>query len=997
MRYHLESTLPIHAFQPVGGRHNPFKHGMTLEGGGGGGIVSAITDPISDVLGTSGDGGGILGAVEDVGQAIGGALADVDKAVGDTIPGGWGTVAAVAVPYAAPYLTGAALTAGQAAALAAGTSAVTGAVQGKSPEDILKNAALAGATSYGLNSLFSGAEGVPNFDADITAGAEGYANAAAQNIPLSEAIQLPSETPYVDMADTGTLLTPESTYNPTIDFDVDITASTQYPTIPTELDLNALYQDLPDGAVQLSYDQAPEVVAAATPAPTEEELKDKFFNELLNRSQSTYTPEGVQVFDYSTPASPETEKMVQTGYLERISQLPGYAYDLAAAHPYTTAALGLGALTLAGAGQQPVQEAPVDVQSTGSRRYTGGYGSSGGIPNQYLLRNRITSENVYDYENPYDRYAAINRRYAKGGEVKHFAFGGISNALTKAFQPIEKAVIQPIGRAVPFLREAAPYAGLIAAPFISSPIAAAGIGGLASGFGRPGSGFDMKRALMGGIAAYGASTLGAGLEAAGTTPTTAAPVSDLVTAPPGTVGEGLVSQTSSLVKEAPQGFFRSPEAMGRGIGNLVNPNTYDAAAKSFGTQAGLYKTGVPLIIGTSGMMAVDEAQKMKEEQDIAAAASKGEQQDMLARIAKGRRRAEEAVRSNPYMYAEGGVIPQTAAQLGGSISKFEPGNGPPPGMTWSETQGKWMPSNSVVGAMPSITNELIQPAPIPQQQPYMPIMPIMDNQGMRSNQREYEIANPDKPTDLDYKSGSPTSNLPPGFIPPSGPATAALEDFYNPQTKQRVTVGSGGYTPPPGFYNVTGMPVNRYPTPTVRPPDASTGYRPPPIPQNQFLIERMLNSRNIYSQPPMRMQPRPTSGLSALIQRQRFMPRRGFAMGGSIDDELGGDYSAMGMDQGNLQKGLFGMGYAAGGTPRFLSGGGDGMSDSIPATIGGTQEARLADGEFVIPADVVSHLGNGSSKAGAKQLYSMMDRVRKARTGNKKQGRQINPEKLMPA
>jgi hypothetical protein len=89
---------------------------------------------------------------------------------------------------------------------------------------------------------------------------------------------------------------------------------------------------------------------------------------------------------------------------------------------------------------------------------------------------------------------------------------------------------------------------------------------------------------------------------------------------------------------------------------------------------------------------------------------------------------------------------------------------------------------------------------------------------------------------------------------------------------------------------------------------------------------------------------------------------------------------------------------AAGGmAPRFLSGGGDGMSDSIKATIGGTQEARLADGEFVIPADVVSHIGNGSSKAGAKQLYSMMDRVRQARVGNKKQGKQINPRKYLAA
>jgi hypothetical protein len=90
--------------------------------------------------------------------------------------------------------------------------------------------------------------------------------------------------------------------------------------------------------------------------------------------------------------------------------------------------------------------------------------------------------------------------------------------------------------------------------------------------------------------------------------------------------------------------------------------------------------------------------------------------------------------------------------------------------------------------------------------------------------------------------------------------------------------------------------------------------------------------------------------------------------------------------------------YAAGGMPpRFLSGGGDGMSDSIPATIADKQPARLADGEFVIPADVVSHLGNGSSKAGAKQLYSMMDRIRQARTGTKKQGKEVNPRRFMPA
>ena len=94
-------------------------------------------------------------------------------------------------------------------------------------------------------------------------------------------------------------------------------------------------------------------------------------------------------------------------------------------------------------------------------------------------------------------------------------------------------------------------------------------------------------------------------------------------------------------------------------------------------------------------------------------------------------------------------------------------------------------------------------------------------------------------------------------------------------------------------------------------------------------------------------------------------------------------------------------GYSAGGKPAnpgyYLGGSTDGMADKIPARIDNQQEARLSDGEFVVPADVVSHLGNGNSNAGAKNLYSMMDRVRKARTGNTKQGTEINPNKFIPS
>jgi hypothetical protein len=82
--------------------------------------------------------------------------------------------------------------------------------------------------------------------------------------------------------------------------------------------------------------------------------------------------------------------------------------------------------------------------------------------------------------------------------------------------------------------------------------------------------------------------------------------------------------------------------------------------------------------------------------------------------------------------------------------------------------------------------------------------------------------------------------------------------------------------------------------------------------------------------------------------------------------------------------------------PRYLQGSTDGMADQIPSSIDGKQKAALSHGEFVIPADVVSHLGNGNSDAGAKKLYDMMARIRKARTGNSDQGKRINPDKFMP-
>jgi hypothetical protein len=789
---------------------------MTLEGG-------AVGDFVDNTMGS------VVDFVEDTGSSV-------NNFVKEEIPGGWATVAAVAIPFAAPMVMGAALTAGQAAALAAGTSAVTGAIQGKSPEDILKGAALAGATSYGLNSLFGDAGYVPDEGSPYIDGTPPPArdfDYIPESVPLKTTIQTSPESavPIEEFGPTDIELgrTEMSDIDPTrmegvrslvaesgIDpmsatggrFDPFIGAT---PTSNIYTDLPVGYEFMgpngmeivgPNGKTYLQKDLYNALSDLSNPqtVPFDSPTLDKDIN-FDNFSQNVKLDARPYISDYDPNISKFQPDSLEdanprpnflddplknisnrtSDALEYVKNAPENAYKYLRNTPIkemgsdlydftgrNLPAIGLGALALSSmGGQQPQpQGQPTAVDS----RYTGGYGSSGGIASPYLLRNRVTASNVYDYENPYDRYGSVNRRYAEGGEVKHFALGGISNALTRLTQPIEKAIIQPIGQALPFLKDVAPYAGILAAPFITSPFAAAGVGALSSGFGRPGTGFDMKRALMGGIAAYGASTIGAGLEEAGSTPlvdSVAAANTDVESQAGGFYGnEGKTNQLSGKGS----GFFRDTDAMQKGVGNLLGSDSKAAAAR-FGTEAGVFKSGVPLVMGTSGMMAIDEASKMQEEAERSAGVGRQEQADMLARISKGRKRAEQAVRENPYMYA----------------------------------------------------------------------------------------------------------------------------------------------------------------------------------------------------------------------------------MGGQVDDELGGDYSAMGMDQGNMQKGLFGLGYAAGGTPRFLSGGGDGMSDSIKANIEGTQEARLADGEFVIPADVVSHLGNGSSKAGAKQLYSMMDRVRKARTGNEKQGRQIKPNKLMPA
>jgi hypothetical protein len=157
---------------------------------------------------------------------------------------------------------------------------------------------------------------------------------------------------------------------------------------------------------------------------------------------------------------------------------------------------------------------------------------------------------------------------------------------------------------------------------------------------------------------------------------------------------------------------------------------------------------------------------------------------------------------------------------------------------------------------------------------------------------------------------------------------------------------------------------------------------------------------SIYSSPSTYSAPSydPFSGISA---SQSAQAEGGEGIGGG--DISGATADTPALAQGGLSAlargGMSNLGdYSDGG--RLLRGPGDGVSDSIPATIANKQPARLADGEFVVPARIVSELGNGSTEAGARKLYQMLARVQNARKKSIGQGRvavNSRAEKLLPA
>jgi hypothetical protein len=218
-----------------------------------------------------------------------------------------------------------------------------------------------------------------------------------------------------------------------------------------------------------------------------------------------------------------------------------------------------------------------------------------------------------------------------------------------------------------------------------------------------------------------------------------------------------------------------------------------------------------------------------------------------------------------------------------------------------------------------------------------------------------------------------------------GGGTAAPESSgytydYDPKTMQFTQTGKPGATSSQGPFNLIGRAlaagVNN-PQPTT-PNGTVTGGIAAPAMQPAAPAQPFVPNIDV----PAYQTPEQQLGLGGFYDymNQQMGGYGGYAAGGGIRGESHlGDYSDGG---------------------RLLKGPGDGVSDSIPASIGNRQPARLADGEFVVPARIVSEIGNGSTEAGARKLYAMMDRVQRARrktVGKGQVAKNTRAEKLLPA
>jgi hypothetical protein len=1087
-------------------------------------VFQPVTAPISQVTSALDDAviQPITEPISDVGVAI-------DDAVADTIPGGWGTLAQVAASMTGnPLIIGA-------------TSAGVNFARNKDLKSAIEAGIISGGTAgvtqgigdtYGLGDLGragvqAGVSGAVDYakTGDVNSALKTGAMSGGQSFIGSQLA--PYVNPYLNdiKGDFGKYLQEQgvnlsniaspSNIDPDLGMPGEVSGPQNFypdaaPALPGELQMTDSGEFINKNPDMQNTDFIPKKIELTPDLRLREDILNQANLDATYTPDSQYINQDAQGYDkvkfkddplaYLASRGVEGKDYVinkATGAIDYLSNTnpldyPGDLYD-AAKDYYNESSPGKLALTAAGlyglsniagggsSSSQGKSQAQIDAEEAAAKKAYS-YGTSDPLSPNYLLRNRINAGNVYSNATGYRPLT----RYADGGEVQHFAGGGLkglSDFATRVTQPFEKAILRPIGEAAPFLKDAAPYAGIAAGAMFGNPAMAAGIGGLTSGFGKPG-GFDMKRALMGGIAAYGMSNIAGGIEAAGAESLPSSPGSFSDYPDPEAQAGGFYGSTgqTNQLPGASQ-TFRNPESMQRGIGNLLQGNN-PAATSAFTSKAGIYNAGVPLIMGTTGMMGVDESNILKQENDKAAGINQLETDKFNARTAAGRKRAEQAVSQNPYMFAMGGQVnppddqtgmpnqtPLQNFEHGGMYNYADGGDVSDPnsygaylqskgysyrdernlgddgvipgewgrygndyegGLTWDALTGDNQ-ENAIRGyqysqqSAPAIapTPDPTPPAPTP-----TPVTPTVNFGGsasgpvtsaddldfmtqMENNRREVDPMSDPRYAGLlkqnqDYLStiyGDIYNKPPPTEADRAAAVTTAQSqtDALNKQMQDasdRMNAELAKKDAPPALDIETvranalkALDMNRnvtdainestaavntaqdlIGTPTTPPPVAPT---PPPVvtpppPPPPVITEPIAPP----PPPPPTPSPRATPAGQYLVS----------------NPTSSSPLSSSNIYEYQKKK----RGYAEGGLPRFLSGGGDGMSDSIRANIEGSQEARLADGEFVIPADVVSHLGNGSSKAGAKQLYAMMDRVRKARTGNPKQGRQIKPTKLMP-
>ena len=212
---------------------------------------------------------------------------------------------------------------------------------------------------------------------------------------------------------------------------------------------------------------------------------------------------------------------------------------------------------------------------------------------------------------------------------------------------------------------------------------------------------------------------------------------------------------------------------------------------------------------------------------------------------------------------------------------------------------------------------------------------------------------------------------------PNRKTTGGYSYTYDPVTMQFTQIGVPQFVAPSGRSGSYNNPLGNAGQPRNAVPANGTvsGGIASPVMQPMSSGQSFIPNIDI----PAYQTPDQQLGLGSFYEdmNRTFGGYKGYAAGGGISHL--GDYSDGG---------------------RLLKGPGDGVSDSIPASIGNRQPARLADGEFVVPARIVSEIGNGSTEAGARKLYAMMDRVQNARrktVGKGQVAKNTKAEKLLPA